>query len=106
MSDWDENDIQPFFSRKFSNVTTKTMLSSEDRLLDKATLTQWITKSYIPSLEKQGFECDTLLERVLKECENRTVSWTHCLVFINATNSEGSSSSQKDWKDVMEKTRS
>lgn len=106
MSDWDENDIQPFFSRKFSTVTTKTMLSSEDRLLDKATLTQWITKSYIPSLEKQGFECDTLLERVLKECENRTVRWTHCLVFINATNSEGSSSSQKDWKDVMEKTRS
>lgn len=106
MSDWDENDIQPFFSRKFSTVTTKTMLSSEDRLLDKATLTQWITKSYIPSLEKQGFECDTLLERVLRECENRTVSWTHCLVFINATNSDAPSSSQKDWKDVMEKTRS
>ena len=106
MSDWDENDIQPFFSRKFSTVTTKTMLSSEDRLLDKATLTQWITKSYIPSLEKQGFECDTLLERVLRECESRTVSWTHCLVFINATNSDAPSSSQKDWKDVMEKTRS
>ena len=57
------------------------MLSSEDRLLDKATLTQWITKSYIPWLEKQAFKWEHLFEGVVKEGRTGTVGWTHGQVF-------------------------
>ncbi len=108
MTNWDEKDVKPFFARRFAAVEAEVQTRSEERLLDKATLTGWIEKSYQRELEKLSLSSDTLLDRVLKELENRTVQWKHTLVFVKATN--GSLKGKKgdgdqSWSEILAKTR-
>ena len=109
MTAWDEKDVKPFFSRRFKYVDTQVKESREERLLDKATLTMWITKTYLPTLEKSGISSDTLLPKVLSELENRNVSWSHRFIFISAGQNppEKPDDGREDgnWKDVLERTK-
>ena len=109
MTAWDENDVKPFFSRRFKYVDTQVKESREERMLDKATLTMWITKTYLPALEKSGISSDTLLPKVLSELENRSVSWSHRFVFISAGQNPPESPKDgredENWKDVLDRTK-
>ena len=109
MTAWNENDVKPFFSRRFKYVDTQVKESREERMLDKATLTMWITKTYLPALEKSGISSDTLLPKVLSELENRSVSWSHRFVFISAGQNppENPNDGREDenWKDVLDRTK-
>ena len=111
MTNWGVDEAREFFSRRFRNVEVETMESREERVLDRNTLTMWITKSYMGVLDRMDKHSDTLLDKVLQELEGRKVPWRHSLVFISATNSEASAIRQDNggdggWNAVLDKTRS
>ena len=111
MTNWGVDEAREFFSRRFRNVEVETMESREERVLDRNTLTMWITKSYMGVLDRMDKHSDTLLDKVLQELEGRKVPWRHSLVFISATNSEASAVRQDNggdggWNAVLDKTRS
>ena len=111
MSNWNGDDLEPFFSRRFRNVDVRLTETREDRILDKATLTGWIQKTYIPAISSLGLPDDELLlDRVLGELAGKSVKWRHHLAFIRASNGElpaaaGEKNSGRDWKEVLNKTK-
>ena len=87
------------------------MESREERVLDRNTLTMWITKSYMGVLDRMDKHSDTLLDKVLQALEGRKVPWRQPLVFLSAPNSEASAVMQDNggdggWNAVLDKTRS
>ena len=111
MSNWNGDDLEPFFTRRFRNVDVRLTETREDRILDKATLTGWIQKTYIPAISSLGLPDDELLlDRVLGELAGKSVKWRHHLAFIRASNGElpaaaGKKNSGRDWKEVLNKTK-
>ena len=109
MTAWTEDDVKPFFEKRFKYVGIRINESREDRLLDRQTLSTWITKSYLPSLEKSGITSDILLAKVLGELENRSVSWSHRFIFITASQNPPEKSEKKEedenWKEVLVRTK-
>ena len=111
MSNWNGDDLEPFFTRRFRNVDVRLTETREDRILDKATLTGWIQKTYIPAISSLGLPDDELLlDRVLGELAGKSVKWRHHLAFIRASNGElpaaaGEKNSGRDWKEVLNKTK-
>ena len=111
MSNWNGDDLEPFFTRRFRNVDVRLTETREDRILDKSTLTGWIQKTYIPAISSLGLPDDELLlDRVLGELAGKSVKWRHHLAFIRASNGElpaaaGEKNSGRDWKEVLNKTK-
>lgn len=108
MTNWSEKDVKPFFSKRFSYVSTESSAVTEERLLSRQTLSLWMEKTYIPALEKLGLTYDTLTDKVLAECADKVVNWTHRLVFIDASDRTPDTVVKKKedgWEEVLKATR-
>ena len=108
-TNWSVDDVPRFLGKFFSAIECRQETVQEERLLDKTSLTAWITGSYSKALDRLGMPTEGLLERVLAQLEGRSVRWRHTLVYISASNSPLRKSDRNDgdadWHEVLEKTK-
>ncbi len=109
LTNWDENDLEKMLSPFFSKTEIKKLTQYEEKLLDEATLTLWLDKRYLPSLEKLGKYSERLKPQLISELKNAKVRWKHTVLIVRLTNGSvlrsDANETSPEWAEVHNKTK-